>query len=82
MDFNRLNVESTTYPKSELIFSCPESWNLMKDLAYKLSEDFPHVRVDFYNIDGKVYFGELTFYTHGGMFPFNQQNWDYTLVTG
>lgn len=78
MDFNRLNVESTTYPKSELIFSCPESWNLMKDLAYKLSEDFPHVRVDFYNIDGKVYFGELTFYTHGGMFPFNQQNWDYT----
>jgi hypothetical protein len=41
----------------------PEPSNLkqMITIAEKLSEDFPEVRVDLYNINGKIYFGELTF---------------------
>ncbi|MGM0897044.1 MAG: ATP-grasp fold amidoligase family protein [Bacillota bacterium] len=44
----------------------PENYNKMIDIAKKLSEDFPHARVDLYNIDGKIYFGELTFYNGSG----------------
>jgi hypothetical protein len=39
----------------------------MLELSKILSNDFPHVRVDFYNIDGKIYFGELTFFHGNGM---------------
>ena len=46
----------------------PRPWNLdkMLEIAQKLSEDFPMVRVDLYNIDGHIYFGELTFTPYGG----------------
>ena len=48
----------------------------MKTLASKLSIGIPHVRVDLYNISGKIYFGELTFYHHGGFQPFHPESWD------
>ena len=37
----------------------------------------PHVRVDLYNIGGKIYFGELTFYHWSGLTPFVPEEWDY-----
>lgn len=48
----------------------PENYELMLALAEKLALGLPHVRVDFYNIAGKPYFGEMTFYTGGGFDPF------------
>lgn len=48
----------------------PENYELMLGLAEKLAAGFPHVRVDWYNITGKPYFGEMTFYTGGGYDPF------------
>ena len=48
----------------------PENYELMLELAEKLAAGFPHVRVDWYNIAGKPYFGEMTFYTGGGFDPF------------
>ena len=50
----------------------------MKKLAEKLSAGMPHVRVDLYDIDGKVYFGEYTFYHMSGFQPFKPEEWDYT----
>ena len=44
----------------------PENYELMLGLAEKLAAGFPHVRVDWYNISGKPFFGEMTFYTGGG----------------
>ena len=44
----------------------PESFDKMKELAEILCKDFPFVRMDFYDIDGKVYFGEMTFTPKGG----------------
>ena len=44
----------------------PENIEEMKAIAEKLSGSFPHVRVDLYNVNGKIYFGELTFYSSGG----------------
>lgn len=45
----------------------PEHWEEMIGIAKVLSEDFPFVRVDLYDIEGKVYFGELTFTPADGM---------------
>lgn len=57
---------------------CPVGFEEMKALAEHLSEGFPHVRVDLYNINGKIYFGEMTFYHHCGFVPFEPDEWDYT----
>ena len=51
----------------------------MLELAAKLSAGIPHVRVDFYQINGKVYFSEFTFYSDAGTVPFIPDEWDYTL---
>lgn len=56
----------------------PSCFEEMKDLASKLSKGIPQVRVDFYEVDGKVYFGELTFFHHGGIVPFYPEEWNYT----
>ena len=45
----------------------PTNFELMHSIADKLCQGFIHVRVDLYNIDGKIYFGEMTF-TNGSGF--------------
>jgi len=54
----------------------PEMLNKMISVAETLAEDFRYVRVDLYNLDGKIYFGELTFSPGGGFCPFNPSDWD------
>jgi hypothetical protein len=48
----------------------PKNVDYMMDVAAKLSKPFPVVRCDLYNLDGKVYFGELTFTSLGGLMNF------------
>lgn len=55
----------------------PEGFEEMIGLAKKLSQGLRHVRVDLYNINGKIYFGEMTFYHHCGFVPFDPEEWDY-----
>ena len=57
----------------------PDNWEYMIEVARKLSQPFPFVRCDLYNIDGKVYFGELTFYHGGGCNAITPEEWDYRL---
>lgn len=57
----------------------PKNFEKMKEIAKKLSEDFDYVRVDLYNIDGNIYFGELTFCDAGGFGTFNPKIWDSKL---
>lgn len=57
----------------------PEQWEELIALAEKLSAGIPYVRVDFYIIDGKVYFGEYTFYTWSGFIDFQPKEWDRKL---
>jgi len=56
----------------------PVNFERMKELAAKLSEGTPQLRVDFYEVDGKVYFGEMTFFHCSGMAPFHPEQWDRT----
>ena len=55
----------------------PKNLNEMLSVAKKLSEDFEYVRVDMYNIDGDIYFGELTFTPFSGLSRFNPEKWDF-----
>lgn len=57
----------------------PENFDTMKRIAEKLSEDFPFVRVDLYNINGKIYFGELTFYPWSGYVQYTPDSFDSML---
>lgn len=58
----------------------PENLERMIEVAEKLSEDFPCVRVDLYNVNGKIYFGELTFTSYGGLQDFYTD--DFQLLAG
>lgn len=49
----------------------------MVELAEKLSEKLPHARIDFYNVNGKIYFGEITFFHWSGLVKFVPEDWDY-----
>jgi|SRR5690625_3290170 len=55
------------YPPNITTPKRPEKSEEMIDLARKLSKPFPFVRVDFYEIDGKIFFGELTFFHGNGL---------------
>lgn len=57
----------------------PSSFEEMKRLAAILSKGMPQARIDFYDINGHVYFGEITLFHMGGMMPFEPEEWDYKL---
>lgn len=57
----------------------PTNYLEMLEIAEKLSKDFPHVRVDLYNIDGKIFFGEMTFFHGSGYIDFPPDEFDYVL---
>lgn len=51
----------------------------MIDICRKLSSNIPFVRIDLYNIEGKVYFGEITFFPGGGIGTFTPSIWNRKL---
>jgi len=57
----------------------PDNKDEFIEIAEKLAEPFEFIRVDLYNIDGKIYFSELTFHPGGGLVPFNPPEFDKTL---
>ncbi len=67
------------YPKREQPGEKPSTYKEMVELAKKLSENIPFVRVDFYEVQGKIYFGEMTFYPGAGFEKFNPSEWDKKL---
>lgn len=66
MDFNRMPVVSSFGEMSETEFEKPLHFEKMKELAARLSRGIPHLRVDMYYTNGKVFFGELTFFDGSG----------------
>lgn len=75
MDFNHLPIRQG-HPNAVCPPEKPERFEEMKKLAEKLSAGFPHLRVDFYEVEGKIYFGELTFFHFSGLMPFDPPEWD------
>ena len=77
-DWKKLPFERH-YSRSEKDIPRPQNYELMIQLAERLALDIPFVRVDFYEINGKVYFGELTFYPGSGFEEFKPESYDYQL---
>lgn len=77
-DWTRLDVSSDC-PQADRDVPRPENFDMMLEIASKLSEDFPFVRVDLYNVSGKIYFGELTFYPWSGYVQFTPDEIDFML---
>ncbi len=67
------------YPNSGKKIDKPKYLSEMVKYAEILSKPFPFVRVDFYEIEGNIIFGELTFFPGSGMEYFRPQSYDYVL---
>lgn len=76
-EFNHLPF-TNGHPNATRPVMKPAGFEEMKELARKLSKGIPHVRVDFYEVKDKVYFGELTFFHWSGFVKFKPEIWDKT----
>ena len=75
MDFNHLPIRQR-HPNAKVPPQKPYCFDEMRALAEKLSIGFPEVRIDFYEVNRKIYFGEFTFFHFGGIVPFEPEEWD------
>ena len=75
LEFGEKGLEpDPTYP-----IELPNNLNKMISQADQLSKAVPFLRVDFYNVNGKIYFGELTFYPASGLLPWTTEKIDETI---
>ncbi len=74
-DYNYLPVVHG-HPYAEPLPKKPAGYEKMKELAGILSKGLPHVRVDFYEANGKIFFSEFTFYNNSGFLTFQPDEWD------
>lgn len=65
MEWKRLAYQNVE-PETDKPIEKPENFDRMIDIVNNLSKDFVQIRVDLYNINGKIYFGELTFFNQSG----------------
>lgn len=66
------------HPNSKGHINKPNNYEEMIALAERLGSGLPQARVDLYNIRGRIYFGEITFFHWSGLKPFIPDEWDYT----
>ena len=78
-DWNHLPLRRPNHGNNAGSIGKPAAFVQMKMFAEKLSRDIPFLRVDFYEIDGHLYFGEMTFYPASGMEGFTPSAWDLKL---
>ena len=66
------------YPNANVLPKKPKNFDEMVKIARILTKDIPEARADFYEVNGKTYFGEITFFDGSGMERFNPESWDKT----
>ena len=77
MDFHPLPISSVDGKPIDVdLITRPQSFEEMKSVAKLLSHNIPHLRVDLYEVDGKVFFGELTFFDSSGFDNLNSDSVD------
>lgn len=82
MNFYDMNCEPINCKRTDFIgtpkveVKIPSKFNEMVEYSKKLSEPFEFVRVDFYEVNGEVYLGELTFTPGSGFFRYTDKSYD------
>lgn len=79
IEFNQLPYRRLDFAPITTKLEKPKNFEKMVEYARILARDFPHVRVDFYNIDGQIIFGELTFQNASGYTLFEPDEFDYIM---
>lgn len=77
--FDKLSVYRTDERQQTAALTKPKNYDRMVEIAEQLSEGFPHVRIDMYNVEGKIYFGEFTFYDGSGYQSYVPDDFDFEL---
>ena len=76
VDFKKASFKRKDYKEYEKIPKEPVNFEKMKELSKILSKGITFLRVDFYEIEGRIYFSELTFYPCSGFIPFEPEKYD------
>lgn len=78
MDFNHVDlcIDHDNAPEAP---DKPEKFELMVECARKLAQGTKHLRVDFYEVNGQLYSGELTFFHCGGLQEFKTKEWEMVM---
>lgn len=74
-EFHHLDIRHG-HPNAGSMPEKPYNFEKMIELAERLSKGIPEVRVDFYEVNQKIYFGEMTFFHRSGWIPFDPEEWD------
>jgi len=73
------NIEIENPSDKNIITQKPKGLSKMLELSKELSRDFPHARVDFYQVKGSIIFGEITFFHHSGFGEFRPPEFEEEL---
>ena len=79
LDGNKMPFKRHDFAEHEEKVDMPDNFNLMKEIAKACSKNTPFLRVDLYEISGKVYFSELTTTPSSGFVCFHPEEWDAKL---
>ena len=79
IDWSFADFGRTDYKPLEKLPPKPARFEEMIDMVKKLSKGIPFLRVDLYEINGEIYFGEYTFSPCAGMMPFDPPEADFKL---
>lgn len=77
--WNHLNIPKTTHGEAIFPIQRPKQYELMKQLAKKFSEKISFARIDFYEINEKIYLGEISFSPEDGFEAFTPEEWNLKL---
>jgi len=79
INWQHLSISRPDHPNSDNGFTKPLCFDEMLEIAKDLAKDIPFVRIDLYDVKGKPYFSEITFYPLSGWEAFIPDEWDYKL---
>lgn len=74
--WTHLDIKRVGHENSEKSISCPINYDRMKEIAACLSKQLSFARIDFYELNQALYFGEITLYPADGFEPFQPESWD------
>lgn len=78
LNFNVVDINHG-FPRHVPEFKKPKNFNKMIEIVKRLSYGIPFIRIDLHNVNGKIYFGEFTFYDWGAMRPYINEDIDLKL---
>lgn len=79
VNWNKTEIYQEEMPVSDSLVNRPANLNEMLDLSKKLAQGIHCIRVDWYDVDGQLYFGELTFFDGGGFMEYHPEYAEHRL---